>query len=228
MARPSQLPTPSIKPIAWFHAYVLCSVMGVRWGKHAPAYANSNDELKGILREYLVYACGDDEWTKGRILEAMRCKTGTAMKTAARKAFPSMFPRNKRARPLGVPDELSNEEVSFDTARIEKWGRQVRAIKKEIIMNENATTQEATEAPIDRRPLVDKSDSTEGGTNSRVTINFFIPEGVDPNSLTLENYREVTTKRFRMTKDQKEVRGLTREVAFAESKALAISQLGVE
>jgi hypothetical protein len=199
--------------------------MGVRWGKHAPTYANSNDELKSILREYLAYACGDDEWTKGRILEAMRCKTGTAIKAAARKAFPSMFPRNKRARPLGVPDELSNEEVSFDTARIETWRRRVRAIKKEISMNENATTQETTEVsrpPIDRRPPTDQ------GGSSRVTVNFFIPEGVDPNSLTLDNYREVTGKRFRMTKDQAKVRGMSRVMAFAESKALAISQLGVK
>jgi hypothetical protein len=184
-----------------------------------------------ILCEYLTYACGDDGWTKGRILEAMRCKTGTAIKADIRKIFPSLFPRNKRARPLGVPDELSNEEVNFDLARIEKWQRRVRAIKKEIIMNENATAQETTEVarpPIDRRPPVDRSGSAVGGSNSRVTVNFFIPEGVNPTDLTLENYREVTNKRFRMTKDQKEVRSLTREVAFAESKALAVSQLGAE
>ncbi len=89
-------------------------------------------------------------------------------------------------------------------------------------MNENAVAQEATEAS---RPPVDRS-SADGGSNTRVTVNFFIPENVDPNSLTLENYREVTGKRFRMTKDQAKVRGLSREDAFVESKALAISQLG--
>jgi hypothetical protein len=68
--------------------------------------------------------------------------------------------------------------------------------------------------------------STTNGSNSRVTVNFFIPEGVNPADLTLDNYRELTGKRFRKTKDQEVVRSLTREEAFAESKALAVSQLG--
>ena len=85
-------------------------------------------------------------------------------------------------------------------------------------MNENATAQETTEVS---QPAVSAT------TSSRVTVNFFIPEGVDPIDLTLENYHEVTTKRFRMTKDQFVTRGLSRKEAFVESKALAISQLGV-
>lgn len=88
-------------------------------------------------------------------------------------------------------------------------------------MNENAVASTATET------AVTSSSVDTGSTNSRVTVNFFIPEGVSPASLTLENYRELTGKRFRMTKDQKEVRGINRTVAFVESKALAISQLGV-
>ena len=52
-------------------------------------------------------------------------------------------------------------------------------------MTENATAQETTEATS-----VDRS-SAPSGSNSRVTVNFFIGEGVDATSLTLENYREV-------------------------------------
>lgn len=230
----SQLPSPdvhkyhlpSIKPVAWFHAYVLCSVIGIRRGKFTPisAYKNTNPGMDQILDEYLDYACGEDQWTKGRILEAMRFKTGTAIKADARIAFPSLFPRNKKARPLDVPDELSKENVSFDIKRIEQWRQRVKAIKKEIIiMNENAVVEEATQ---DNQPSVGSSDKVTSGSNNRVTVNFFIPEGVDPNSLTLENYRKLTSHRYRMTKDQAKVRGLTREVAFIESKALAISQLG--
>lgn len=223
MAQRSVLPTPSIKPVAWFHAYVLCGVIGIRWGKHAPSYANSSPKLYSILREYLTYACGKDEWTKGRILEAMRFKTRTAIKADARVAFPSLFPRNRKARSLGVPEELNDiENVFFDLERIERWRKRVKRIKKEISnMTENATAQETTEA-------TPRSSAPNSGSNSRVTVNFFIPEGVDATSLTLENYREVTGMRFRMTKDQAKVRSLTREDAFVESKALAISQLGVE
>lgn len=86
-------------------------------------------------------------------------------------------------------------------------------------MNENATATEEAQPSTERSTETDVS-------NSRVTVNFFIPEGVNAEDLTLENYRTVTGKRFRMTKDQTKVRGLARDVAFEESKALAISQLG--
>ena len=87
-------------------------------------------------------------------------------------------------------------------------------------MNENAVASSATETTV-------PSSSVDTGTNSRVTVNFFIPENVNATTLTLENYRKVTGKRFRMTKDQAKVRGLSREDAFVESRALAVSQLGV-
>lgn len=224
-----QYHVPSIKPVAWFHAYVLCGVIGIRQGKFTPisAYENTNPGMYQILNEYLKYACGEDEWTKGRILEAMRFKTGTAMKANARIAFPSLFPRNKKARPLGVPDELSKEDVSFDIYRIEQWRTRVKAIKKEIIMNQNAVDElNVEETTQDNQLSVGNSDNTESSSNNRVTVNFFIPEGVNSVDLTLDNYRKVTQKRFRMTKDQAKVRGLTREEAFVESKALAVSQLG--
>ena len=86
-------------------------------------------------------------------------------------------------------------------------------------MNENAVASSATETTV--------PSSVDTGTNSRVTVNFFIPKNVNATTLTLENYRKVTGKRFRMTKDQAKVRGLSREDAFVESRALAISQLGV-
>jgi hypothetical protein len=88
-------------------------------------------------------------------------------------------------------------------------------------MNENATTQASTVATSSPTTTRSVTRST-----SRVTVNFVLPEGVDPNTITLDNYRKVTGKRFRKTKDQEVVRGLTREEAFVESKALAVSQLG--
>ena len=219
MVRLSELPTPSITLTAWFHAYILCGVIGVRWGKHGSYYANSNEELREVLVEYLTYACGDDEWMKGRVLEAMRYKTTTSIRTQVRDLFPSLLPRNKRARPIDVPDELKDKDINFDHDRLEQWKERVKDIKKEIAMSENAVAQESVETTVD-----DSSAKTDA--NNRVTVNFFIPQGMDPATLTLENYRQLTTKRFRMTKDQAKVRGLNREQAFAESKALAVSQLG--
>ena len=204
---------------AQFHAYVLGSVIGIRWGKHTPTSGMGNTRLYGIVREYLTFAAGDDEWKKKDVLDAMRDKSGTAIKNETRYAFRSLFPRNRKARSLAVPDELADQEVNFDLKLIESWKERVKEIKQEYIVNENAVAQETTEETTARS-------DTNTGSNSRVTVNFFIPTGVNPEDLTLDNYRELTGKRFRMTKDQAKVRNLTREQAFAESKALATSQQG--
>lgn len=216
MAFNPKLTYPSLTDKVWFHAYIVASVIGIRWGKFTPTSANSNRDINDILREYLAFACEDDEWTKGRILEAIRGETATSVKSIVRGLFPSLFPRNKRARPLQVPEKLEGEQVNFDLDKIEAWKERVKAIKKEITMSENTTETEATEngsQSIDRKPR-------------KAKVNFIIPPGIDPATITLENYREITKARFRMTKDQKDVRGLSREEAFQESKALAISQLG--
>jgi len=199
---------------AQFHAYVLGSVIGIRWGKHSPTSGMGNPDLYAIVREYLVFAAGEDEWRKKDVLDAMRDKSSSGIKSDARRAFPSLFPRRRKARPFGLPDELVEQEVSFDLKRIEDWKGRVKQIKQEFIMNENAVEQEAVvEATVETT-----------NSNSRVTVNFFVPANVSVDDLTLENYRELTGKRFRMTKDQRVVRDLTREQAFAESKALAITQ----
>jgi len=209
-------------PWAQFHAYVLSNLIGIRWSSQTSTITGSaNDDLYEIVREYLAYVAGDDEWKKRLVLDGMRNKSASLIKSRTRRAFPSIFPRRKRARPFDVPEELKDEEVKFDPRRVELWRLRVKIIKEEIAMNENILAQETT----DETEVV--RDVTSSDTGSRVTINFVIPQGTNPATLTLENYREVTGKRFRMTKDQK-VRGLSREDAFAESRTLAANQLGGE
>lgn len=90
-------------------------------------------------------------------------------------------------------------------------------------MNENDVGYEVVE------PVAPSTQTTSDAINKpskRVVVNFFLPDGVDVDNLTIDNYREVTGKRFRMTNDQAKVRKLTREESFTESKALAISQRG--
>jgi len=77
-------------------------------------------------------------------------------------------------------------------------------------MSKNEVTQKTT---VKKKPA------------RRPLVNFLIPEGVDPDSLTIKNYHEVTNKRYRMTNDQAKIRRLTREEAFNESRALAVGQL---
>lgn len=90
-------------------------------------------------------------------------------------------------------------------------------------MSENATAQEATDA------TGSSAEDDAAKKNSRVTVNFTLPQGVDPKEMTLENYKDLTGKRYRMTGDQTErvkAGTLSREQAFEDSKALAIEQLG--
>jgi hypothetical protein len=89
-------------------------------------------------------------------------------------------------------------------------------------MNEDQITYEVVEDEVVNSP----ASTTKAGSKTPTTTNFFIPTGVNASELTLENYREKTGKRFRMTKNQATVRGLNRKAAFEESKAFAISQLG--
>lgn len=198
-----------VTPWAIFHAYVLGNVIGIRWGKITSTSGMGNNDLGEIVREYLTYAAGDDEWKKRCILDAMRDKTSSNLKDYARHTFPSLFPHHKRARSLAIPEELKNEEVNFDLKSITTWQERARKIKQEITMNENA--------------LKEASDHDTDNANHTV-VNFHVPTGVNPVELTLENYRMVTGKRYRMTKDQKE-RGLSREAAFDESRSLVLKHL---
>ena len=167
-----------------------------------------NKDLELIVREYLTYVAGDNEFVKRSILDAMRDKSISAIKDDARHTFPSLFPRNRKAKPLDIPEEIQDEDVKYNPELIEELKDRARMVKKELSMNENVV-----------------SESAEVSSNERVTVNFYIPPGMDVDNLTLDNYRSVTGKRYRMTKEQK-ARNLTREQAFEESRALAVSQLG--
>ena len=90
-------------------------------------------------------------------------------------------------------------------------------MSNEEFVYEDAETVEAEVAQASSAPT----------SSGPLATNFIIPPGMNPDDITLENYRKVTGHRFRMTKDQKEVRSLNREDAFVESKAVAVSKLEV-
>jgi len=203
-----------------FHAYILCSIIGVRYGRVMPSSATAHPVLGPILREYLSFAFPDkSDGRIRRVLDVMRHKSGAAVKKETRTAFPSLFPRNRKALSLRVPEELKDIDVNFDLAFIEALRSQVKAYKKEIAMNEE-TEVLGDEPQAEVVPAAEAAKPTKSATK----VNFYVPAGLDASTLTLDNYRELTKKRYRMTKDQA-ARKLTREAAFEESKALAV-QLG--
>jgi len=205
-----------ITPRAIFYGYIMVSVIGIRWNIKSKVNAMLNDGLNNIVREYLVHTCQDDEWLKRQVLDVARDSTPSNLREIIRHELPTMF-KKRRLKPLHVPDELEGEEVVFIPEFIYQLKDRVTSIKREIAMNEaeNALAEDAVEGE-DRTPNVQASVEP-------VVVNFFIPQGVDAGELTLENYRELTGKRFRMTKDQKDVRGLSRAAAFDESRTKAMS-----
>lgn len=103
---------------------------------------------------------------------------------------------------------MSNEELEYEDAEINDHAVKSGAVDLLREAAKAQTEQRAQEAPASK-------------------TNFIIPPGMNPSTITLENYRQVTGHRFRMTKDQHEVRGLNRADAFVESKAVAVSKLEV-
>lgn len=200
-----------IKPRAVFYGFILGYCIGIKWNL-APNGGMGNPRLLELTRAYLTYVCGDDEWSKRQVLDVIRDKTRNQMRDVAVDEFPSLFPKG-RQRPLQIPDELKGQEVKFDLDFIQKMKDSVESIKQEIAMSEE-TTNEVAGAP---------------STTPRRTTTIVVPEGVDVNSLTLDNFQQITGKRFRMTKEQSvraEAGTLTRAQALEEFKKELASKPG--
>ena len=199
-----------------------------------PTSGTAHPVLGPIMHEYLssVFPKEDEnaqEWKKYRVLDAFRHLSGTAVKKETKKAFPSLFPKHRRALPLQVPEELKdNDDVRFDLKFIHRLRDRVVEYKQELAMNEQVMNEQADGDRVspqfrDTAEALTLETPTETKAATPSKLNFLTPKGVDISALTVENYREVTGHRYRMTKDQT-ARKLTRADAFAESKALALTQ----
>lgn len=217
-----------------FHGFVLGNVIGIRWTLKPTGGMGNNDLIK-IVRQYLDFAYSDDEWGKNEVLQIITSTRGQNKKLF-KSTFPSMF-KNKRQRPLQVPAELEGQGIKFNIDFINELREQVSTIKKGLNMDSENTTVNSTESNVSNGVDVTTTRveaTTESETNTRdrsasktqrSTNNFTLPEGVSLGELTLDNFREKTGRRFRMTKQQKarfDNNEITREDAFNEF----ISQLG--
>lgn len=197
---------------AKFYGYIMVSVLGLRWSIKSTIGAMLNQEMNAIVREYLVHTCGEDEWLKRQVLDMTRDQTRNSLRPEIKQTFPSLF-HKRRMKPLQVPAELAEQDVVFDMDYINLLRSQVTLIKRGINMNENAIAETGEARPSEVQATTE---------SAPVTVNFFLPAGVDAAELNLDNYRERTGKRFRMTKEQKS-RGITRAEAFEESRTLAVN-----
>lgn len=200
---------PHIKPPAVFYGYVLGYYLNIRWTL-APTGGMGNPELYNLVRKYLIYTCGENEWVKRQVLDVIRDRGRNAIRDVAESEFPSLFSKGGRQRPLQIPEELKGQEIKFDLDFVNKLKDEVAIIKKEIAMSTEGQTDNEMEEGVDAESNAPKKSTT-----------IVVPEGVDVNSLTIDNFRQLTGKRFRMTKEQRareQAGQLTREQALEEFK----------
>lgn len=207
-----------VKPVAVFYGYVLGYVIGVRWNL-SPTGGMGNPKMGLVVRKYLDHTCGADQWARLPILDVIRDRGRNAIRELAEDEFPSLFGVKGRQRPLQIPDELKGQDIKFDLDLITQLKDEVASIKKEIAMS-TESTNEVTEEGVDTAPSTQKKATT-----------IVVPPGVDVNSLTLDNFRQLTGKRFRMTKEQRareQAGQLTREQALEEFKTNVLGGGGSE
>lgn len=193
-----------------FHGYVLTCIIGVRWNL-SPTGGMNNTEITQVTKDYLSHVVGNDEWEKQRILSYIKDASPVVLKKRTRKAFPSLFHKIKR-KPLKAPDEIPEDELVFDIDKINKLKNKIQKIKEEMsdMNNETEMTQVET---------IEEVNTTNVTNNTSATSNEVEVSKIQ--SLTLDNFKAVMGRRFRITREQRdriEAGSLTREGALEEYK----------
>jgi hypothetical protein len=175
-----------------FYAYVLGGFINVQWNIETMM----NDPLKQVVKDYLNHLYPAEEYKKLGVLNAIRDRSRNQIKDVAKYKLPSLFV-GRAAWPLAQPKEAPG--AKFDIEFIYRLKHTVDELKeKEIAMEEQQKTQTQTSPQAPR---------------------FHLPAGVTPEQLTIENFRTLTGRRFRVTTEQQNriaAGTLTRDAAFAE------------
>jgi hypothetical protein len=175
-----------------FYAYVLGGFLNVQW--HIDTMQQPT--LMRVVKDFLSHIYGKEEHKKLGVLNAIRDKSRNQIKDVAKYKLPSLFV-GRAAWPLAQPKEAPN--AKFDIEFIYRLKHTVDELKeKETAMEEQQKTQTQTSPQAPR---------------------FHLPAGVTPEQLTIENFRTLTGRRFRVTTEQQNriaAGTLTRDAAFAE------------
>jgi hypothetical protein len=221
---------PHITKEGIFHGYVLGYIIGIRWTL-APTGGMGNPKLYDVVKRYLTFACGDQEWFKRQVLDVIRDNTRSDIRKGVKQVLPGLF-FERRQRPLQVPPELEDSNIAFDIDFINQLRDEVSLIKQEYTaMNTEETAVDnvtTTDEVIPATPVV-KMPVPARDSNAARAESFELPTGIQISELTLDNFREKTGKRFRMTKDQRErnkAKLMTREEAFEEFKVALLELNG--
>lgn len=204
---------------AQFHAYVLSCLIGIKWSSSGvDTSAIFNDRLFNVVKEYIGKFYSFNEPIVADILRLMKDKSRTNIKKETKSVLPSIF----KKRGFQLPEEIPAGTIQVDKELVARLRNKVTVIKKESDM-----TSEEIDITLDsidngETPEIISTDVTKSSNGG---ANLSLPEGVNASELTIDNFKEKTGRRFRMTKDQKS-RGLDREAAFAEFKQQLIEVHG--
>ncbi len=186
----------SVKKEVSFYAYVMGGVLNLRWNVETMLHP----ALTKVMRDFLVHLYDGDEWKKIKVLDAIRDKSRNQIKDEARQALPSLF-AGRAAWPLALPKEAST--AKFDIDFIYKLKERIEEIRKgDSLMEEQNNVQQTGDTTV-----------------SNKAPRFHLPAGVTPEQLTVDNFRTLTGRRFRVTTEQHNritAGTLTRDGAFAE------------
>ena len=186
--------TTSSRKEVGFYAYVLGGILDLQWDVETM----TNPLLKKVVSDFLQYLYGENEWQKLKVLDGIRDKTRNQIKDEARIDLPSLF-QGKAAWPLALPKETPN--AKFDIEFIYAVKKLVEEIREGDSAMEQSDNAQPNPQTINKVPRI------------------LLPAGVTVDQLTIQNFREVTGHRFRVTTEQQNrinAKTLTREQAFAE------------
>jgi len=175
-----------------FHAYILGGFLNIRWNVDTMR----NQDLCSIVKGYLAHAYGDQQWPCLKLLNAIRDRSRNEIKEESKRKLPSLFTQ-RASWPLAQPKEAP--KAKFDVDYIYQLKEKVENIRRDDTMNNQN----------------DQGDTVAANKPPRLHL----PAGVDVSSLTIDNFRSMTGRRFRVTTEQQnriKAGTLTREQAFQD------------
>lgn len=199
-------------PDAIWHSYVISCYYGIAYNINTMM----DDEMMQIIRRYLssVY---DNEFDKLPVLNIIReCKRKVILRNA-KIEFKSIFVKKRPKHPMMRPstDELPGN--AFNLEAIKQLGLDkinLEEVRRQIVMNniQISGDSESNDIVIDVARLVPTGETTSSG---RPRLKEEVVQ-VNANELTIDNFSELTGRRFRMTSEQRERFGQDREAAFQD------------
>jgi hypothetical protein len=155
-----------------------------------------------MLRQYFYMVFGSiasSDVTK--VLDIIRDKRRAEIKKEVRLFFPSLFVKKRPAYPLRIPDEFQEATINKEAIEqlIDSYATFRKPQKRDINMdNVSINDEQFAGVMIEIERLVPTGEKTVGG-NDRKNVEKIT---VDASKLTLDNFTELTGRRFRMSNGQ--------------------------